>query len=585
MLPCFLRREISESIGSKYLSELDLFQGLPSEIVGLIALSMQSISCNRGKSLFRRGDIAKHLYIQRTGVAFLEYLDGTHRVLRRGDVVGERALISGRRRYSVTTSGWTEFFALNVDDIRLVFQRMFKPRRFLFEWRRLKKLVQSTTRRDDTKKNERRCDLGKELGSGSTPSYDGVTRSIYSWIERVAVRPKQSPSAASASNKTPRRTPLESESERELSTSTATPNPLSSADVLSSNKTPIPNDNSSDPQRDRDVVNRVSRDERAQSMPDTLPPRELRRQPLRVKVRAHGASKSVANALPSTFVEADDAGSWISKMSPFETRQNSLRRDQRVLAHTMKTLSVFAPFPKEALSRNDSFSDTDSLDRDDLSATEKELSRRTKHSRDSLLLSALDSTSALCLDREQQRRPALNRRLSRNMGKFRTPRKRSVASPIIAQCSKTPSAFGVDTMHWMGYGGCTPSDGMSPIPTPAADSCSEPREPPNLTECRRGSRDLQQLFSKEAEDVAAHRATRCFVPTAMELSDIMELTTIPKTTSWSTRTGSGDEAAKEMPSGDDFGALEYDGADGELIRSPEVGHSAHSGDAEKESEH
>ena len=100
---------------------------------------------------------------------------------------------------------------------------------------------------------------------------------------------------------------------------------------------------------------------------------------------------------------------------------------------------------------------------------------------------------------------------------------------------------------------------------------------PNLTESRWPSIDLQRQPTTEddhainaveaqlAEDEDANPPPRCFVPTARELSDIMEATTNPLTTSWSTMTGSGDEAAKEMPSGLDFGALEYDGVDGELV--------------------
>jgi len=554
----------------------------------------------------------------------------------------------------VTTTVWTEFFALNVDDIHLVLQRNLKPRRFLFEWRRLKKLVQSSQRDGDgAKKNERRCALGKAAGTGSSPSFDGVTRSIHRGIEMVTGRRKQSHSAGSALSKTSRRSALDAESENEsecaLSASTAAPHSLCSADdlrpspkrsekgngdsallrpsraqiaalsvppdptsappnssrkyIFPSNNTPTPGDNAPDPGGSGNGVGAVTRDHRAQSMPSALP-RTLRRHPLRVKVPAHCASKSVASALPSTFAAAasaatvaaqvDDAGSWISKMSPFETRHNSERRDQRVLAHTMKTLSVFEPFPKGALARNDSFSDTNSMDRDDLSATEKELSRQTELSRDSLLLSALDPISALRLDREQQRRPALHRRRSRNMGKFGGLRKRNVAASRNGHRSNTPSSFAVDAVHLLGFGGCTPMDGQMAIPTP--DSWSEARDAPNLTESRWPSIDLQRQPTTEddhainaveaqlAEDEDANPPPRCFVPTARELSDIMEATTNPLTTSWSTMTGSGDEAAKEMPSGLDFGALEYDGVDGELVTNLGAAHSAHSGDADKETE-
>merc|ERR1719474_1112582 len=176
ILPCFLQREINEQIGARYLMQLDLFRDLPLQIVGQIALSMQCISCNRNKCLYRRSDVAKHIYVQRTGVAYLDYLDGTHRLLRRGDVVGERALFSGRRRYTITTSVWTEFFALNVDYIQHVLQHNFKPRRSKYEWRKMQRMVKDDGPRPS--KVERRCELETENGGDANQSELGTTRDL-----------------------------------------------------------------------------------------------------------------------------------------------------------------------------------------------------------------------------------------------------------------------------------------------------------------------------------------------------------------------------------------------------------------------
>jgi len=114
----------------------------------------------------------------------------------------------------------------------------------------------------------------------------------------------------------------------------------------------------------------------------------------------------------------------------------------------------------------------------------------------------------------------------------------------------------------MGFGWGTLSDRMPSIPKEPEDRRSEPRH---------------VLFSKEAEDG----------PTVLELGSISEDTKIPKITAWATKTGGGEEAAKEMPSGDDVGALEFDGADGgldRLVMIPDEEHSAHSADAEQKSE-
>eukprot|EP01083_Nonionella_stella_P082929 229099_1 len=148
-LPPFLQNDIHLHIAKRTLSSLDLFEDLPSEIVGQIALRMYSISCNVGQRLFNKNDIAKCLYIQRTGRAVLIE---SNRILNRGDVIGENAIIYGKRKYSVECQTWAEFFVLNVSDIKQIFYRNFKPNRFKKEWKKLRDITRSQLRSNQNRK-------------------------------------------------------------------------------------------------------------------------------------------------------------------------------------------------------------------------------------------------------------------------------------------------------------------------------------------------------------------------------------------------------------------------------------------------
>eukprot|EP01084_Bolivina_argentea_P127349 225237_1 len=157
LLPPFLQRQVNQQIAQRSLSKMDLFKSLPAEIIGQIALTMYSISCNAEKYLFTRGDVAKCMYLQRTGEARLRYCNGPSRQLRRGDVIGERALISGKRRYDVICLRWSEFFVLHIDSIKEIFRRSFKPKRFKYEWNEIRKKVKMSETRNT--KSQRRCNL------------------------------------------------------------------------------------------------------------------------------------------------------------------------------------------------------------------------------------------------------------------------------------------------------------------------------------------------------------------------------------------------------------------------------------------
>eukprot|EP01084_Bolivina_argentea_P294139 506035_1 len=158
-LPPFLQKEVQRHISNHHLklSEIDLFKDLPQEIIGQISLTMNSISCNMGQYLYKTGDIAQCLYLQRTGNAQLKYANGLKkhmRLLKRGDIVGEQALLYGKRKYSVICTTWSEFYVLRVEDIKRVFLENFKPKRFKKEWKQIRHLV------NDKQNIIRKCSFG-----------------------------------------------------------------------------------------------------------------------------------------------------------------------------------------------------------------------------------------------------------------------------------------------------------------------------------------------------------------------------------------------------------------------------------------
>ena len=65
--------DIGAYVGKQILRKLPLFDGLDSYTIGLIALKMKSISCNAGYTLFQANDIAKEIFIQRSGKSLLYY--------------------------------------------------------------------------------------------------------------------------------------------------------------------------------------------------------------------------------------------------------------------------------------------------------------------------------------------------------------------------------------------------------------------------------------------------------------------------------------------------------------------------------
>ena len=101
-LPPYLQNDIHSFLARSILMQLNIFKSIKKnlEILGQISLKMRSISCNERYSLFKKGDRAKEIYIQRTGESILKYPNGNIIYLSRGDVIGERAIISPKRKVS-----------------------------------------------------------------------------------------------------------------------------------------------------------------------------------------------------------------------------------------------------------------------------------------------------------------------------------------------------------------------------------------------------------------------------------------------------------------------------------------------------
>eukprot|EP01084_Bolivina_argentea_P302102 521403_1 len=99
---------------------------------------MRSISCNENYSLFQKGDRAKEIYIQRRGESIINYYDGTSKILKRGDVIGERSMVSPKRKFSVQCSTFSEFYVLSVQDIVSILQTEY-PTTWTKRWRNMVK--------------------------------------------------------------------------------------------------------------------------------------------------------------------------------------------------------------------------------------------------------------------------------------------------------------------------------------------------------------------------------------------------------------------------------------------------------------
>eukprot|EP01084_Bolivina_argentea_P302100 521401_1 len=104
---------------------------------------MRSISCNENYSLFQKGDRAKEIYIQRRGESIINYYDGTSKILKRGDVIGERSMVSPKRKFSVQCSTFSEFYVLSVQDIVSILQTEY-PTTWTKRWRNMIKQLKSS---------------------------------------------------------------------------------------------------------------------------------------------------------------------------------------------------------------------------------------------------------------------------------------------------------------------------------------------------------------------------------------------------------------------------------------------------------
>jgi len=147
VLPKHLRTNIESEIASKTLKEIDfLNEFLPLPLIGQIAIKMRSISCNAGHWLYKKNELGDELYIQRTGVSMIYYHheSRSHGNLRqhrtqRGDVIGEHCLFSHKRKHSVKSLTWSEYFVVTRQDIRQVIADNYKHSERV--WQRMKEKV------------------------------------------------------------------------------------------------------------------------------------------------------------------------------------------------------------------------------------------------------------------------------------------------------------------------------------------------------------------------------------------------------------------------------------------------------------
>ena len=127
-IPTYLQNHITEHLAQS-LSELDMFTNLPLSVIGQMALKMTSTSCNSGHTLFTKGGLSHEFYIQRTGRSVLHRNTaskaGKTRILERGDVCGEYAILSGKHRDTVKCLTWSEFYVLDINDLLSVLRTKF----------------------------------------------------------------------------------------------------------------------------------------------------------------------------------------------------------------------------------------------------------------------------------------------------------------------------------------------------------------------------------------------------------------------------------------------------------------------------
>jgi len=116
-LPPYLQKDIHSFLAQTVLLQIDFFKQFKSSLLGQIALKMRSVSCNENYCLFQKGERAHYIYVQRTGESTINYHDGWTRTMKRGDVIGENAVLSPKRKTTVVCDTFSEFYILGVQDI------------------------------------------------------------------------------------------------------------------------------------------------------------------------------------------------------------------------------------------------------------------------------------------------------------------------------------------------------------------------------------------------------------------------------------------------------------------------------------
>eukprot|EP01084_Bolivina_argentea_P255387 429528_1 len=143
-LPPYLQTDIHKYLSRVILSQIDIFKNLNKSILGQIALKMRSISCNEDYELFKLGDKAQGIYIQRTGVATMRFYGENNNKkiikLKRGHVFGEYAFISPKRKISVECNTWSEFYILQINDILNILKHEY-PSTWINKWKIMRKIV------------------------------------------------------------------------------------------------------------------------------------------------------------------------------------------------------------------------------------------------------------------------------------------------------------------------------------------------------------------------------------------------------------------------------------------------------------
>eukprot|EP01084_Bolivina_argentea_P132356 233579_1 len=125
ILPQHLKQRIGDELAARTnkefnLNDIDLFKELPSHVAGQLFFKLKSVSCNAHCKLYNSGDIAEQIYIQKIGECKLVYDDKNMKIKRfkRGDIFGEKCLISNRRHGTLICKTFCEFYVLNKYDIK-----------------------------------------------------------------------------------------------------------------------------------------------------------------------------------------------------------------------------------------------------------------------------------------------------------------------------------------------------------------------------------------------------------------------------------------------------------------------------------